>query len=336
MKNIIPLIILLIAISLSCKRNPHKVDISGIDTEIDVVRFEKELFALPGKDTLTELAGLRNKYPEFFDLFTYKVINIGGFGDVYFPEMMSEFLTDTMILKIKSVVEDKFSDFDEIEEELIRAFKYYKYHFPENDVPVVYTMISGFNQSVVTAENITGISLDKYLGRDFSYYRQLSNVPIYKIKNMHPDKILSDVMYAWGMTEFPDTGEATTLLDHMVYQGKLMYLIDATLPDMHDTLKIGYTTRQLEWCRANEPHMWNYLIENKKLYSNDRMDILRYINDAPYTTGFPLESPPRTGIWIGWQIVRQYMKRNDEVTLSELMQNTDYQQILNDSKYYPE
>jgi len=336
MKKIAPIIILLALIVLSCKRNPHKVDISGIDKEIEVIRFEKELFALPMKDTLAELSKLRNKYPEFFDLFTWKVINIGGIENERFPELMAEFLTDTMIRDIKTSVQEEFSDFENIENGLIRAFKYYTYHFPEKEVPTIFTMISGFNQSAVTAENIIGISLDKYLGRDCNYYRQLNNVPQYKIKNMHPDKILSDVVYAWNMTEFNDMGETTTLLDNIIYQGKLMYLTDAMLPEMHDTLKIGYTTRQLEWCGKNEPHMWNYIIENKKLYSNKRMDILRYINDGPYTTGFPIESPPRTGIWLGWQIVRQYMKRNETVTLSELMENTDYQQILNDSKYYPE
>jgi gliding motility-associated lipoprotein GldB len=327
---IIPLIL------LSCKRNPHKVDISGIDKEIEVIRFEKELFALPLSDTLYELSQLRNKYPEFFDLFTWKVINIGGIEDEHFPKLMTEFLTDTMIRDIKISVQEEFSDFEDIENGLIRTFKYYQYHFAVKKIPTIFTMISGFNQSVVTAENIIGISLDKYLGRDCNYYTQLNNVPMYKIKNMHPGKILSDVVYAWGMTEFNDMDETTTLLDNIVYQGKLMYLTDAMLPEMHDTMKIGYTAQQLEWCSKNEPHMWNYIIENKKLYSNKRMDILRYINDGPYTTGFPIESPPRTGIWIGWQIVKQYMKKNENVTLPELMENTDYQQILNDSKYYPE
>jgi len=66
------------------------------------------------------------------------------------------------------------------------------------------------------------------------------------------------------------------------------------------------------------------------------MDIIRYINASPTTSGFPLDSPGRTGVWIGWQIVRKYMKNFPETTLSELMQNSDYQQILNDSKYFPE
>ena len=122
----------------------------------------------------------------------------------------------------------------------------------------------------------------------------------------------------------------------MIYQGKLMYFMDALMPDMNDTLKIGYTKKQLNWCKKNEAQMWLNLVENKRLYSNKRMDIIRYINDGPYTNGFPLESPARTGIWIGWQIVRKYMKEHPEITVPQLMQDSDYQQILNDSKYFPE
>ena len=153
--------------------------------------------------------------------------------------------------------------------------------------------------------------------------------------NMYKERIPSDVAFAWAITEFEDQNSATSLLDNMVEKGKMMYLVDAMLPDTPDSLKIGYTETQLEWCEANEPAMWTYLIEQKMLYSTKRMDIVRYINDAPSTSGFPVESPGRSGVWIGWQIVRQYMKKHPDITLSELMSNKDYQKILNESEYDP-
>jgi uncharacterized protein YjaZ len=82
--------------------------------------------------------------------------------------------------------------------------------------------------------------------------------------------------------------------------------------------------------------MWGFLIEKKLLFSNQRMDIVRYINDGPTTSSFPLESPARTGVWLGWQIVRKYMDKNPEITLPELMKNNDYQAILNASGYFPQ
>jgi len=320
----------------ACKPNPLKVDISGIEKDIEMVRFDHELFSLPRKDTLQELLELHHKYPDFFNLFTYKVIRIGGIDEEEFPGLMMAFVEDTMIQRVRELVETEFTGFEKITGQINKAFKYYQYHFPGKELPTIFAYVSGFNQSVVTTENIIGISLDKYLGRECRYYRELVTTPQYKTLNMHKKKIVPDVAYAWAMTEFDETNKATNLLGNMIHQGKMMYFVDALLPEMHDSLKIGYTKKQLEWCKKNEPQMWLQLVEKKMLYSSNRMDIVRYINDGPYTNGFPLESPARTGIWIGWQIVRQYMKKHPEVTLPELMQNTGYQGILNDSGYFPE
>ena len=320
----------------SCNRNRLKVDISDIKENVEIVRFEQELFDIPLKDTLTELTELREKQPDFFDLFTYKVIRIGGINEEQFPELMGHFLTDTMILNVKKLVDDEFSDFESISTQINKAFKYYKYHFPDKPLPSIYTCVSGFNQSIFTAEKLIGISLDKYLGADCNYYKQLSTTPMYKIPNMNKNKIVSDLAYGWGITEFSGNKISTNLLGNMIQQGKIMYFVDALLPSINDTLKIGYSKKQLDWCVNNEAQMWLYLVENKMLYSNKRMDIVRYINDAPYTSGFPMESPGRTGVWIGWQIVRKYMKNHPEITLAQLMENYNYQEILNASKYYPE
>lgn len=320
----------------SCKHNPLKVDISKIDHEVEVVRFDNRLFSMEDKDTLEVYTELSNEHPGFFNLYTYRVIQVGGIGDEHFGKMMELFVNDTLIAEVKTKTDSVFSDYNKLEKRLKKAFKYYSYHFPDKELPTVYTYISGFNQSVVTAENIVGISLDKYLGRDCPYYRQLNTTPQYKIQNMHKGKILPDVAFAWAMTEFEAPDRATNLLGHMVQKGKLMYLVDAMLPEVHDSLKIGYTGQQLEWCEMNEPQMWTYLIEKKMLYSTKRMDIIRYINDAPSTSGFPIDSPGRAGVWIGWQIVRQYMEKHPEVTVAALMENYEFQKILNQSGYNPE
>ncbi len=329
-------ILLLASIFFSCSRNPLKVDISGIENNIEIVRFDHELFAIQQNDTLGEIVKLSNKYPDFFNLFTYRIIRIGGIGEEKFPDLLMKFITDTMIVNVDKLVETKFADFKSTEKQLIKAFKYYQYHFPEKKLPTVYVYVSGFNQSVVTAENIIGISLDKYLGRDCKYYQLLSSTPQYKITNMYKDKLVSDVAYAWGSSDYGNSDKATNLMQNMILQGKLMYFVDALLPATPDSVKIGYTTKQLDFCIDNEAQMWNSLIEKKMLFSTNRMDIVRYINDGPSTSGFPSESPARAAIWIGWQIVRQYMEKHPEITLKELMLNSDYQQILNDSEYFPE
>jgi hypothetical protein len=49
----------------------------------------------------------------------------------------------------------------------------------------------------------------------------------------------------------------------------------------------------------------------------------------------PPESPGNTGSWLGWQIIRTYMKKHPEVTLKDLIQLKDAQKILDDSGYRP-
>ncbi len=330
-------IFLLIGITslLACKRNPLKVDISNIQEEVKINPFGKQLFDLEGKDTMQVVRELSEEYPDFFKLFTYRIISIGGIDDEHFPELIKLFLNDSLIEEVKTTTYAEFNDLKWLEKDLQKAFKYYRFHFPDKELPGVYTYVSGFNQSVVTAENIVGISLDKYLGRDCEFYRQLNSTPQYKVINMYKERIPSDVAFAWAITEFEDPNSAVTVLDNMIEKGKMMYLVDAMLPSTADSLKIGYTEQQMEWCEMNEPAMWTYLIEQKMLYSSKRMDIVRYINDAPSTSGFPVESPGRAGVWLGWKIVRQYMKKHPEVSIAELMDMHDYQKILNDSEYDP-
>jgi hypothetical protein len=65
----------------------------------------------------------------------------------------------------------------------------------------------------------------------------------------------------------------------------------------------------------------------KTLYSTDNMLMRKYLNDAPFTTPISQESPGRLGTWVGWQIIQSYMNKNKNVTLQQLMNETNYQKI---------
>jgi len=81
--------------------------------------------------------------------------------------------------------------------------------------------------------------------------------------------------------------------------------------------------------------MWLYLIEYKLLFNSSYKEKKRYIDDGPFTSTFSNESPARTGQWLGYQIVNAYLKEHPEVKLPQLMEDQNYQEILNKSKYKP-
>ena len=142
-------------------------------------------------------------------------------------------------------------------------------------------------------------------------------------------------MRAWALTEFEYDDSSENLINQMIYHGRNMYFVDYMLPYQHDTLKTGFSSAQLEWCVKNEASMWTYLVEQKLLFSTDMRRINKFIGEAPFTNDFSAESPGRASAWLGWQIVKSYMNRNKDVSLKDLMVETDYQKIFNNARYKP-
>jgi hypothetical protein len=318
----------------SCHQNRMNTDTSAIKEKTGVVRFEKAFLSLRPRPDSVQIEALCNKYPGFSELFFNRIVHIGTPSDSIGLELIHIFLNDSIILESEQKTAECFPVNVDFQKKLDQAFTNYRHYFPEKPVPSIYTCISGFNESVFVNETLIGISLDKYLGSDYRYY-PLLGIAKYKQRRMIPVMIPADVISTWGRSKFPVSGDATTLLDHMVYEGKILWFCKALLPDLADTLVTGFSARQLKWCKQNEVQMWNFMIDNKLLFSTKQMDIVRYINDGPMTNGFPPESPAKTGAWIGWQIVSAYVKKHPEVTPGQLMADHNYQQILNSSGYAP-
>ena len=121
----------------------------------------------------------------------------------------------------------------------------------------------------------------------------------------------------------------------MVYELKIQYLLDACLPNTPAPRKFGYSEVKYDWAVRNEKNMWDYMVEHKVIFSSERMDIKKYIGDAPFTAPFMHISAKRAGVWIGSGIVHAYMDNFPDKTLQQLMSEHDYQNILTLSKYKP-
>lgn len=329
--RLIPLLFVLIC----CQRNPLKVDVSGIELKLTIKRLDRDIFRVNADNLNTMVPELRRTYGSFFDAYNENVIAIGNPSDSLYPTYLNAFLTDSVRELSRLKIDSVFSDLTGLEKKLEDGFRHYKYYFPQKPIPKVYTIISGFNQSVVMTQNAIGISLDNYLGADCPFYTLLA-FPQYKRENMRSDKIPTDVLLSWGISEFEFDESKNNLLSNMIYQGKMIYFLDAMFPDEPDFLKIGFQPEKLEWCKKNEAGMWTYLVEHKLLFNSERMNIVRFVGPAPFTSVFTKDSPGRSGVWLGWQIVKKYMKKNPGITLQALMSENDYQKILNESDYSPE
>ena len=324
------LILSLLSLS-SCHQNPFDIDVEEL--EIDVIRFDKELVTT-SPDSLDEKVMIWDKkYPIFFTMYTRGVLQVGGVGDRGFVPFLTKFVTNNITQETYKDILKKYASFNDDKKKIEKAFSYYHHYFPKREIPKVFTVISGFNQSIAMDSMVLAIALDKYLGEKDNFYERLA-IPMYLRKKFRRELIPVDCMRAIAWGEFPFVGE-DNMANNMIYEGKVQYFLEAVLPFVDDSLKMGYTEKQMKWSYKNEKNIWTAIIEGEMLYQTKPIQIKNMTKEAPFSQPFGNHSPPKLGVWIGWQIVRSYMENNPQVTLKELMENDDYTAILNSSSYQP-
>lgn len=317
--------------------NKRKVDVSDIKVDVKIERFDKDILTLKDGDP-QKAEQLQRQYGLFYADFMEKIL---GVGNPQRPAYLSELKTvmaGKPWLDLQQSVSETYPNLIQQETELSDAFRRIRYYFPNQRLPKIYSFFSGFQVQTPVGDNYIGIGLDLFLGAGSKYYPALiQTFPHYISSRFTPENItprVTESMIRENMFAEPD---APALLDKMIYNGKIMYLMDQFLPDVQDSLKIGYTKKQMEWCKTFEPDIWGYFLEEKLLYQTDYMKIQKFLTDAPFTPGLGEKnaSAPKLGVWTGWQIVRKYMDRHPDMTPAQLMAETNAQRILQDAVYKP-
>ncbi|PLX08815.1 MAG: hypothetical protein C0596_05835 [Marinilabiliales bacterium] len=312
-------------------RNPLDVDVSDIELEVKIERFDRDIKQI--NNSFEEVENIYDKYGYFFEVYNYDIIGIGGIDNSSYLVYLNTFLNDYAVVEASTQVDQKYSDCSDLNNELTEGFKHLIYYYPDVNVPRIVSFVAGFNQSVVITEGFIGVGLDKYLGEDCELYDMLG-IPEYAKREMTESQIPIDVMTAWAQDKYPMNASEENLLNFMIYNGKILYFLDAMYPDFDEARKNKFTEEQLAFCYHFERDIWTSLVENKLLFVTDYLTIKKFVENAPYTNQFGQDSPPRVANWIGLQIVRAYMDNNN-VSVPELMEENDYQKILNLSEYNP-
>jgi len=323
------LIVLLVLLFGSCSHNGKvKNEVRRIPLEnISINRYELALFAVDTLRIEDELQKIQNEFEPFLNADLSDARNIA---------QIQNFISDTTVRNIYRHVNEIFPDLNFLENDLTLAFKHIIYYFPEWVPPRVYSYVSGmyYENPVKYNGRELIIAVDMFLGEDYDMYRKIG-IPLYRIKRMTRGHLLARCIEEIVRVEFIERSLHTNMLDKMIEEGIILYLLDRFLPWVSDEYKTGFTKEQLRWCRQNESNMWAYFIENNLLFTSDPMIINRFVNDGPFTAAFHRESPARAALWVGWQITESFMYRNRGFTPSDLILHRNPGEILKASGYKP-
>jgi hypothetical protein len=321
---------------IGCKNGKNKPDVSDIKVDIRIERLEQSFFKIDTNNITTGLADLRNAFPGFYPFFMRDILQVN-------PMDTSSFEIIRNIIgsygPINDSIQKKYNNLDWLKNELTTAFKHVKYYYPQYKVPGIITYIATLDApGIVLTPDYLGIGLHQFAGKNFSVYQSTpvqQLYPLYISRRFDKEYITASSMKSIADDIYPDKTTGRPLIEQMIEKGKQWFLLDKFLPDTPDSVKTGYTKKQLEWVESNEGNIWAYIIKNENdIYSIDPATIQTYIGEAPNTQVMTEASPGNIGQWVGWRIVQEYAKKHEDFSLQQILE-APAKTIFEEAKYKP-
>jgi hypothetical protein len=334
-RTVVYIYIAVVAFSCNPKRNIP--DVSNIKIQLDTLRFDRDFFAMDTSQLETSLDNLQKKYPEFINDYLFNLLAVP----------MDK---DSTLTKVKLFIHDYKPVFDSVSakypsiaqttDEVKRAMQFVKHYFPSYKLPQsLITFIGpleGYSNVLTSSGFAVGLQL--YLGKYYPAYNTdyIADVyPQYQSRRFEAGYIAVNCIKNIVTDIYPDTKTNLPLAYQMVEAGKRMYVLDYLMPETPDSIKTGYTQKQLDGCYAHEALIWNYFVQNDNLlYVTDPGQTKDYMADGPKTEELGDGSPGFIGQFVGWQIVKKWMQQDAKRSLRTLLQ-TPPKQIFEEAKYKP-
>lgn len=317
MKKLLALSFLLVVLASCGEDTQTPPEIAKIVLDLKVDRFDQQF----AQATPEDLYELKTTYPYLFSK---------RYPDAYWVQKFQ----DTIQLEINEEVAKAFPNFDAETADLEQLFRHITYYFPKVPVPKVITITSevDYRNKVVLADSLLIIGLDTYLGADHHFY---TGIPKFQSKNFRREQLDVDVAAAFAKAYTP-TPKNATFLAQMIYEGKKLYLLKRLLSEKEEHEIFGYTAPELAFAQENEVNVWEFFVKNELLYDTDPKLLNRFLEPAPFSKfylAFDNETPGRIGRYIGYQIVKSYVEKNEIPFKKMLLQ--DAETIFANAKYKP-
>lgn len=322
--NKISAIIVLLCLLTSCvkEKNPW-----ATKTKIQPIDFEWHDISAIYFDLAVSNQKLQETYPDFF----------GNIPD----SILSNRREDSLALDFHQEVQQKIS-LKQVQDSLADLFGYIKDFQEDFAAPSVYSFtgempylnpIAYFKQ---THDLVIG--LDWFLGKEENLYEKVG-IPHYLRKRMDFEQFKLRVAENIARQMVPYEIHQRKFLDQIIYEGKIIALMKRFCPQYSDSELLDYTDESMQWLSDNEAEVYLYFTENDLLFSDNHQLSERFIYPAPFSK-FYLENdantPGRVGVWMGWQIIKNYLKDNSEITLKELIYEKQSEEIFQKSGYKPQ
>lgn len=314
----IPLVFFLLFLSIitiSCKENKPALDVK-------IRRFEREIMAVKSQPEMATLLQknesiVKSLYRTFPD-------------DTAFVSHMYYLASHPETRKLYEQTQTEFGELTDIQKEFEEAFANIKSKYPDFKQPKIVTTFSGLENDLFVSDTLIIIALESFLGPK-ALYRP--DQPNYILKRYAKEYIVPTVIRYLSNNYNKLAPKDDSFLADMLFFGKSLEFTKEILPNVPDSLIIGYSGTELTETWAAQDLVWAHVVDKALLYNPNPHLKEKYFGERPSVPEIGPSCPGRIGQWLGWRIIQRYRTENPKVTFQEMMANERPGEILRESKY---
>lgn len=315
---------------IACGAPTGSDEVEPVPVQLVPYRLDQLLFHAPADSLAAVSLRAYADLGDFHRIYVEQVLQAAPLDDPRLSMALMHFTRDPDWSAAQAAVDSLFGDMASERAAFGSAFGRLKALFPDSLVPRVVIFNAGYNYGIFPTDSVLGVGIEWFIGADHPVVGLLAPeaFPNYVKRRMVPDMLVPAAMKGWLMVHYLRDATGEDLLTQLVEVGKVMALLDAVLPEADPALKLAFTAEQLAWCESNEFNIWRTLVSDGHLFSKDPQRIATWLNDGPFTSGLPRESPGHIGEWIGLRMVQAYLNAHPGTRPPDLFPGPDARTIL--------
>ena len=214
--------------TLGCEFHLKPDTKDGEKTKLVVNRYDRLESTYLTTGDFSALQQMNTGYPMETRTLIEDVLKLGEVND---PEINTKFLNfyqDTALQSMISEIQTQYSDMEDVNKQLNETFSRLTNLVPDIPIPTVYAQIGALDQSVVVGNQSIGISLDKYLGSDYSLYKRFYTPD--QRKNMNRQAIVPDCLSFYILSLYPlKDFDTSSQLERDMHMGKIQWVTNRAM-----------------------------------------------------------------------------------------------------------
>jgi len=241
LKKLYSIILCLLVISFldSCD---WKFKITGEEDDpdrIEIQRYDRLESRYLATGDFSALQQMNTTYPVETRTLVEDVLQLGAVTDSHINNKFLSFFQDSTLQNIISDAEAQYANMDDLNDMLTASFIKLKKLLPNIQYPVIYTQIGALDQSIIVGDKLIGISLDKYLGKDYPVYQRFYSEQ--QRESMERKYIVPDCLTFYLLSLYPmKDHDQQSQLNRDLHIAKVMWTVNQVLP--HPMFKSKYVS----------------------------------------------------------------------------------------------